>query len=168
MEMHPTLNSEVLKALRRGAVIPRVGIARIDGNSVAFCDGSVEEFDTLIWATGFHTEFPFLDDAIVYWDKAECPPLWLKMFHPEIANLYFIGLFQPLGCIWRLADHQARIAALQIAGHLERPGDIDARIEHETRSRHWHFDRSERHAIEVDYHRFRKDLFGYIKTARVT
>jgi hypothetical protein len=168
MEMHPTLNSEVLKALRRGAVIPRVGIARIDGNSVAFCDGTVEEFDTLIWATGFHTEFPFLDDAIVDWDTAECPPLWLKMLHPEIANLYFIGLFQPLGCIWRLADHQARIAALQIAGHLERPADIDARIEHETRSRHWQFDRSERHAIEVDYHRFRKELFGYIKTARTT
>jgi cation diffusion facilitator CzcD-associated flavoprotein CzcO len=37
--------------------------------------------------------------------------------------------FQPLGCIWRLADHQAHSAALQIAGYLARPADVGARIE---------------------------------------
>jgi hypothetical protein len=29
------------------------------------------------------------------------------MLHPTVPSLYFIG------CIWRLADYQARIAALQ-------------------------------------------------------
>jgi pyruvate/2-oxoglutarate dehydrogenase complex dihydrolipoamide dehydrogenase (E3) component len=166
LEMHPTLNSSVLKALRRGAVIPRVGIARLTETGTEFLDGSVETFDTIIWATGFHTVFPFLDASVVDWNIAKCPPLWLKMMHRDIANLYFIGLFQPLGCIWRLADHQARIAALQIAGHLERPADVGARIEHEMNSPHWRFDKSARHTIEVDYHVFRKELFAYLKTAR--
>ena len=60
------------------------------------------------------------------------------MMHQRIANLFFIGLFQPIGCIWRLADYQARIAALQIAGQLRRPIDIDARIAEQLSSRHWH------------------------------
>jgi hypothetical protein len=166
MAMHPTLNSGVLKALRSGAVIPRVGIARLCETGTEFLDGTVEAFDTIIWATGFHTKFPFLDASVVDWKMAECPPLYLKMIHREFANLFFIGLFQPLGCIWRLADHQARIAALQIAGYLDRPADIDERIEREMSSRHRRFDKSARHAIEVDYHAFRRELFAHLKTAR--
>jgi Flavin-binding monooxygenase-like len=165
MEMHPTLNSNVLKALRGGTVIPRVGIARLAENEIEFLDGTVEPFDTVIWATGFHTVFPFLDSSIVHWSMAECPPLYLKMIHSEVANLFFVGLFQPLGCIWRLADHQARIAALQIAGYLERPADIGERVEREMSSRHRRFDKSARHAIEVDYHIFRRELFEHLKTA---
>ena len=166
LEMHPTLNSNVLKALRSGTVIPRVGIARLRENEIEFLDGSVEAFDTIIWATGFHTTFPFLDASVVDWNMAECPPLYLKMMHREVSDLYFIGLFQPLGCIWRLADHQARIAALQIAGYLNRPADMAGRIERETDTHRGRFDKSERHAIEVDYHDFRRELLDYLKTAR--
>jgi hypothetical protein len=168
LEMHPTLNSDVLKALRGGALIPRVGIARLGELDVEFLDGSVEAFDIIIWATGFNTVFPFLDKSVVNWNMAECPPLYLKMIHREVANLYFIGLFQPLGCIWRLADHQAHIAALQIAGYLERPADIGARIEREMSLRYGKFDKSARHSVEVDYHIFRGELFEYLKTARMT
>jgi cation diffusion facilitator CzcD-associated flavoprotein CzcO len=167
-EMHPTLNSNILKALRNGAVIPRAGIARLRENGAEFLDGSGEAFDSIIWATGFRTEFSFLDASVVDWDMAECPPLYLKMLHRDLANVFFIGLFQPLGCIWRLADHQARIAALQIAGYLERPVDLGARIERELKLRHARFDKSARHATEVDYHVFRKELLEHLKTARVT
>jgi hypothetical protein len=46
--------------------------------------------------------------------------------HPTIASLYFIGLLQPIGCIWRLADYQDRIAALHLSGRLRRPYDLEA------------------------------------------
>ena len=128
----------------------RVGIVRLAENEIEFLDGIVEAFDTVIWATGFRATFPFLDASVVDWNMAECPPLYLKMMHREAANLYFIGFFQPLGCIWRLADHQARIAALQIAGYLNRPADIVARIAREMGTRHRRFDQSTRHAIEVE------------------
>jgi cation diffusion facilitator CzcD-associated flavoprotein CzcO len=157
-EMHPTLNTNVLSALRDGTVLTRTGIERFDGQSIHFRDGRVEAFDTVVWATGFHISFPFLDAAIVDWDTTRPPPLYLKMMHRRLANLFFIGLFQPIGCIWRLADHQAKIAALQIAGRLQRPADIGARIERENRSPHWQFDEAARHAVEVDYHDFRREL----------
>jgi hypothetical protein len=95
-------------------------------------------------------------------DFANAPPLYLTMMHPQIANLFFIGLFQPIGCIWRLADHQARIAALQIKGALSRPRDIEARIDKEISSPHWRFDKAPRHAVEVDYHDFRGELLNEI------
>lgn len=166
LEMHPTLNTFILAALSDGRVQPRVGIERLDGVTVRFNDGTTEPFDTIIWATGFSTSFPFLDSSIVDWETSRAPPLYLKMMHRRIANLYFIGFFQPLGCIWRLADHQARIAALQIAGRLDRPPDTDRRIDAEIRMRELAFDASPRHAMEVDYYDFRRDLFAELDRVR--
>jgi thioredoxin reductase len=158
LEMHPTLNSDILNALRHGRVLARPGIERFEGNVVHFRDGSSEPFDTILWATGFRIAFPFLDVAVIDWDTSRPPPLYLKMMHPRIESLFFVGLFQPIGCIWRLADHQARIAALQIAGRLPRPRDIGERIRGATP--HWHFETTPRHAVEVDYHDFRRELMG--------
>jgi len=158
LEMHPTLNSTILEALRSGTVLARPGITRFDGEIIEFSDGRKEPFDTVLWATGFHMSFPFLAPEIVGWPRTQPPPLYLKMMHADIPNLYFIGLFQPLGCIWSMADYQARIAAQQIVGTLERPKDIRRRIANEVLRPHWHFTKSPRHAIEVDARFFRQEL----------
>ena len=96
---------------------------------------------------------------------ATTPPLYLKMMHPTIPSLFFIGLFQPIGCIWQLADYQAHIAALQLSGRLQRPADLAARIRHEIAHPHHRFDPSPRHAIEVDYHAFRRELMDELAAA---
>ena len=165
LEMHPTLNTDILEALRSGRVLPRPGIERLDGEFVQFTDGRREPFDAIIWATGFRTSFPFLAAAIADWPLTEPPPLYLKMMHGDFANLFFIGLFQPLGCIWTLADYQARIAAYQIVGRLHRPQDIADRIRREAANRHWRFAKSPRHAIEVDSHFFLAELLGELSRA---
>ena len=83
--------------------------------------------------------------------------------HATVANLYFIGLFQPVGCIWRSADYQARIAAQQIIGRLHRPADIGERIKREVEHPHWRFARSPRHSVEVDARFFRKELLRELR-----
>jgi cation diffusion facilitator CzcD-associated flavoprotein CzcO len=165
LEQHPTLNTSILEALRHGKVLARVGIERFDGSTVYFRDGRQDDFDTIVMATGYHTVFPFLPASVVDWDTAKPPPLYLKMMHRSIPSLYFIGLFQPIGCIWQLADYQARIAAWQIQGRLQRPADIAARVGKEVASPHWRFRHSPRHAIEVDYHDFRRELLGELAAA---
>jgi hypothetical protein len=115
---------------------------------VHFTDGTQKEFDAIIMATGFRASFPFLSKRVAGWDMATTPPLYLKMMHPTIPSLFFVGLFQPIGCIWRLADYQARVAALQLSGRLQRPADLAARIRHEIAHPHHRFDPSPRHAIE--------------------
>jgi cation diffusion facilitator CzcD-associated flavoprotein CzcO len=165
LEKHPTVNSSILEGLRHGRLVARRGIERFDGRIVHFTDGTQEAFDAIIMATGFRASFPFLSEGVADWDMAQTPPLYLKMMHPTIPSLFFIGHFQPIGCIWQLADYQARIAALQISGRLERPSDIGARIRHEVAHPYRRFDASPRHAIEVDYHAFRRDLMGELAAA---
>jgi cation diffusion facilitator CzcD-associated flavoprotein CzcO len=155
LEKRPTVNSSVLEALGHGRLVARRGIERYDGHTVRFTDGTQEEFDAIIMATGFRVSFPFLSEPVAGWDMATTPPLYLRMMHPTIPSLFFIGLFQPIGCIWQLADYQARIVALQLSGRLRRPTDL---------ARH-RFDPSPRHAIEVDYHAFRRELMDELAAA---
>jgi len=78
--------------------------------------------------------------------------------HEEFPNLYFIGLFQPIGCIWPLADYQAKLACQEILGKYQRPRNMRKAIEHEINHPHFDFGPGQRHAMEVDYHTFRKEL----------
>jgi len=165
LEKHPTVNAGVLDVLRRGRLVARRGVESYGGQTVHFTDRTWDEFDAIIMATGFRASFPFLSPQITDWNMAKPPPLYLKMMHPTIPSLFFIGLFQPIGCIWRLADYQARIAALQISGQLNRPPDLKARIRREIALGRRRFDPSPRHAIEVDYHAFRRELIGALATA---
>ena len=156
--MHPTLNTAILAALRDGAVRARPGIARFDGKTVHFSDGSSDTFDTIIWGTGYRIGYPFLDGAIMGPDFANAPPLYLTMMHPRIANLFFIGLFQPIGSIWRLADYQARIrsaADQRRTETAERCGCTRGGRDVQRRER---LGTARRHLVEVDYHDFRLAL----------
>lgn len=165
LEGHPTLNSELMYFLGHGEVAPKVGIVRLDGHTVHFADGTHEDFDVIIAATGYRITFPFFDRSFVDWEDATYVPLWRRMFHADVPNLYFIGLFQPLGCIWPLADYQALLACLEIQGRYQRPADLRAAIEDERRHRHFKFVETPRHSTEVDYADFRAELFRELRKA---
>ena len=136
------------------------------GITIHFTDGTKEDFDVIIAATGYRITFPFFDKAFINWEDSNYVPLWRRMFHPGVPNLYFIGLFQPLGCIWPLADYQALLACLELKGQYQRPGDLPAEIERERRNPHFRFVESPRHSTEVDYADFRAELFAELKKAR--
>jgi len=165
LQGHPTLNSELIYFVGHGEITPRVGVARLDGKTVHFTDGSSADFDVIIAATGYRISFPFFDKSFIDWEEATYVPLWRRMFHESVPNLYFIGLFQPLGCIWPLADYQARLACLEVLGRYRRPTDMKAAIAHERRNPHFKFVETPRHSTEVDYADFRKDLFAELKKA---
>ena len=142
-------------------------MARLDGHDVVFSDGRRETYDIICACTGFWTTFPFFDESFVDFKRLEKVPLYRKMLHPNFATLYFIGLFQPLGCIWPLADYQARIACLEILGEYRRPANLAAAIADEIAHPHYPFDGGQRHAMEVDSHQFREDLGRELRTAGV-
>lgn len=166
MSMHPTLNSELLYLIRHGRIAPRVGITRLEGREVVFADGRHETFDAIIWATGYRIAFPFFDKSFIDWEEALALPLYLKMMRADVPNLFFIGLFQPIGCIWTLAELQARVAAGYITGALAPPADIALRIAREMHHPHWRFAPRPRHAVEVDYYDFERALLRELKGRR--
>lgn len=154
-ETHPTVNDELLYRIRHGKVHPKVNVARLDGHTVHFTDGSQAEYDAVIACTGYTIRHPFLEGAGIDYSSGPVE-LYHKMLHPGYSNLYFIGLFQPLGCIWPLAELQAKIMAREVAGLWQRPDRLAKRIQRA--QPHYKQLDTPRHTITVDYHAFRKEL----------
>ncbi|CDZ77382.1 FAD-containing monooxygenase EthA [Legionella massiliensis] len=166
LDIHPTINTELLYFIRHGRVKPRRGIERIQGSTVHFVGGRKEEFDVIIFATGYKVSFPFFAKDLIDFSGLTSIPLYRKMMHSQFSSLYFIGLFQPQGCIWPLADYQAKIAAGIIAGRLERPANLPAKIDKEMKKSSSRYKEAIRHALEVDYLGFRKELLRELKKGR--
>ena len=167
LNTHPTLNSDLLDYIRHGRIKPRSAIQSFDGLTVNFTDGTSDSFDIICACTGFWTELPFFDKSFIDFKDLEKVPLYKKMMHENYENLYFIGLFQPIGCIWPLADYQAKLATQEILGKYKRPKDMKSAIDHEVKNPHFNFGPGQRHAIEVDYHTFRNELKAELKKAGI-
>jgi hypothetical protein len=167
MTHHPTINSDLIDFVRHGRVRPRPAVERLDGDGVVFADGRREAFDIIVACTGFWISFPFFDPAFIDYSQSPRVPLWRRMMHPQHRNLYFIGLFQPLGCIWPLAELQARLACAEITGRYTRPADMDAAIANEVARPHLRFAPGLRHSTQVDYHAFRRELREELRKAGI-
>ena len=167
LSQHPTLNSDLLDFIRHGRITPRPAIKRFIGGSVEFVNGEVEAFDIVCACTGFWITFPFFEKSMIDFQHAEKVPLYRKMMHPDYKNLYFIGLFQPVGCIWPMADYQAKLACAEIAGKYNRPHNLKAAIQDEIDHPHFDFTGGTRHSTEVDYHGFRRELGRELKKAGI-
>jgi thioredoxin reductase len=158
---HPTINEDLFFTIRHGKIRPKPEVARLNGKEVQFRDGSRAEYDYIVACTGYVISHPFFEKSFIDYSQGEVP-LWLRMMHPTIPNLYFIGLFQPLGCIWPGSELQSRIMARELSGRWKRPADISARIEKELKHPDFHQIDTPRHTITVDYHRFRKRLLDQL------
>lgn len=158
---HPTINEDLFFTIRHGKIKPRGDIASLHGKEVVFKDGSKGEYDIIVACTGYIISHPFFDKQLIDYSEGEVP-LWLRMMHPDISNLYFIGLFQPLGCIWPGSELQSKIMARELAGKWSRPTNIKKLIADELKHPDFHQIDTPRHTITVDYHRFRKRLLGQL------
>lgn len=64
-EAHPTVSTEVFHYLTHGRITPRPDVARVEGTTVHFADGTSDTFDTVVCATGYRVSFPFLEAGVV-------------------------------------------------------------------------------------------------------
>lgn len=130
-DKHPTVNSQLLYALRHGRVRARPDIDRLDGRTVQFSDGTSAEYDTIVWATGFHISFPFLDRELFEW-RHGVPVRVGSVLAPGVANLYVFGLLQPRGGAGPLISAGAELLAsmARLQERLDHPlADDLARLE---------------------------------------
>ncbi len=161
LSSHPVVNSELLYFIRHGEIHPRPDVARFEGSAVHFVDGRSDDYDAVIAATGFRISFPFLDRSLVDFTSGTVP-LYLRCFHPRLKSLFFIGLLQPIGCVWPLAELQGQLVANLIVGGYRLPADLESRIATETQTNLRTYMHTPRHSTEVDYEPFRKALLREI------
>jgi thioredoxin reductase len=159
LSSHPAISSAILDRLAHRDIEPKSNIAALDGDCIHFTDGSVEEADVLIYATGYKVSFPFFDPGFLA-AKDNDLPLYLRMVRPEIPNLFFIGLYQPLGAIFPIAEQQAILAAEFLAGRCALPdaATMEAQIARERAAMFKRYYRSKRHTMQVDYHPFLRQI----------
>ncbi len=109
-ERHPTVNSELLHYLKHGRIRPRPDIARFDGRTVHFVDGTADEYDLVVCATGFYVSFPFLPPGLVT-VNGSVAQLYAGVVPPRTRNLYIFGTTQPRYGFGPLASPAADLLA---------------------------------------------------------
>ena len=109
-QAHPTMSDEIPRLSAHGRITVKPEIAGYDGNRVLFTDGTAETIDMIVFATGYEPVVPFLDESVVY-DVRGRSRFYLRIFHPEHANLFAAGLVQANGSMWRIADYQGQLIA---------------------------------------------------------
>ncbi len=151
---HPTMSDDIPRLSAHGRIIAKPAIERFDGDDVVFSDGSRIAVDLIVLATGYELSIPFLDPKYYLGGDGK-PRLYLNTAHPEHENLYFAGLIQANGSIWRLAALQGKLIANAIIASATDPSEARAfrRVVQQGAgpvSRQT-FVPSERHKLETNY-----------------
>ncbi len=100
-------------------------LARVDGQTVTFTDGTTTEADAILFGTGFDLNLPFLSDDIARTLEVTRKGLTLSDFtlHPDLPGLAFIGLFAQNGGYFPVIEAQARYLSYCWAGQIDCSGD---------------------------------------------
>jgi dimethylaniline monooxygenase (N-oxide forming) len=164
-ESHPTISGRILDRIQHGTITPKPNIDRFDGPRVRFVDGSEVEADVVVYCTGYKITFPFFDEELISAPDNHIE-LFRRVFHPDIPNVFFIGLLQPLGAIMPLAEAQGAWVGDYLLGDyaLPAPGEMRADIEADQAAMRARYVASKRHTIQVDYDDY---LYALAKERRV-
>ncbi|MCG6195040.1 NAD(P)-binding domain-containing protein [Leptospira sp. FAT2] len=161
---HPTISQDILVRLGRGDVTPKPNIESYNGNKVRFVDGSEEEVDAVIYCTGYDVKFPFFDEKFLS-AKDNHIPLFHRMIKPEYNNLFFVGLYQPLGAIMPLAEFQGKWISEYLTGNYVFPSteEMNQSIEKYESAMKKRYVASTRHTMQVDFEDFLYDMKSELK-----
>ncbi|MES2894671.1 MAG: NAD(P)-binding domain-containing protein [Pseudomonadota bacterium] len=160
LEAHPSVSGEFLTRAGCGDIKFKPAIQRLEGRQVRFADGSVEDVDAIVFATGYDMRFPFFEDPDLVPDADHRLPLFKRMMKPDVPNLFYMALAQPLPTLVNFAEQQAKLAAAYLAGRYRPPSpDEMRRVTAEDEQRHLgQYYPSKRHTIQVDFNAYVADL----------
>ena len=108
----------------------RPGIERFEGSDVVFTDGSRGTYDVVVLATGYRLHYPFLDPALLRWNRPAAPDLYLNIVNPDQPGLFVLGMIEASGIGWQGRYEQAELVAAYLRAGKERPeaaAALDAR-----------------------------------------
>ncbi len=114
-ESHPVVNSLLLFHAGHGDVRPKPDVERFEGHTVRFRDGTAEDYDVVVAATGYRLHYPFIDRALLNW-QGDAPHLYLNCLHPERDDLFVLGMVEATGLGWQGRHEQAELVARYVAG----------------------------------------------------
>jgi len=158
-EAHPTVSGRILDRIAHGTITPVPNIAALEGSQVRFTDGRTVDADVVVYCTGYRITFPFFDPHLVSAPDNHIE-LYRRVFHPDVPNLYFIGLLQPLGAIMPLAEAQSQWVGDHLLGEYVLPSSSEVRadIAADQAAMAKRYVASKRHTIQVDFDDYLRDI----------
>jgi len=165
-ESHPIVNSLVLYHAGHGDITIRPDIDRFEGKTVHFRDGTSQDYEMILAATGYKLDYPFIDKDLLNW-QGDAPHLYLNCMHPERDDLFVLGMVEASGLGWQGRHEQAEMVVRYIEGL--KAGTDGARELHDTKAKG--FERATggmnyidlpRMAYYVDKATYRKAVTGWI------
>jgi hypothetical protein len=161
-ETHPVVNTLLPYYVGQGDVTPKPDIARFDGNTVHFVDGTSCDVEMVVFATGYNIEFPFIDNAHLNWVDGR-PRLHQHVFHPTYDTLFVAGLIQPDSGQFGLVHWQTKALAAFLRAAVDgRPSATRFREEKRSPTQGYaspiRYKDSTRHFVEVEHWEYGKGL----------
>ena len=158
-QAHPISNQFFLSEVKYGRIIVKSGITLIEGKKITFADGTTEEFDSLIAATGYSVEFPFIEQSKLQ-NNDTVLPLYKRVVPPDMPGLYFVGYFNLDWASNPVYEQQAIWIKNIESGICELPSKNEMWVEINNRQNKvmTKFHKAPRMNLEVEYGPYTKEL----------
>ena len=78
---HAMVNDSIPNAILSGMLVVKGNVKEFTENGVLFEDGTSEEIDAVIFATGYKFNFPFLDDSVIKASSLDRAPAFSSLSH---------------------------------------------------------------------------------------
>jgi dimethylaniline monooxygenase (N-oxide forming) len=149
---HPISHATLINHIAYRRIEVKRNVERVAGHTVTFSDGTSEDFDVIIGATGYKIDYPFVTPDLLPLEN-ERADLYKRIVPVGWPGLYYVGLFNTMGSSnlrmfemqsqW-IAAHETGAALMPTADAMR--ADIRARNAYVERS----FPPGPRHAIEIE------------------
>ena len=120
LEAHPTINDELPYRIMTGNIRVKPNIYKFGENVAEFDDGSIEEIDAIIFATGFDYKIQFVSEEVTKIDKNETK-LYKHVYPPHLKHptLGVVGLVQAIGAVMPISEMQCRWFTQVLKGRVK-------------------------------------------------
>src|SRR5918995_3869784 len=161
LEAHPTVSSELLLRLGSGDAVAKPNVAELQGDWVSFEDGSTEEIDAIIWATGYKISFPFFHPEFLSAPDNRLP-LYKRIFVPGIDDLALIGFAQTVPTLFPFTELQSKLVARYVAGEYALPpiAEMEEAIRRDQERYFGSVLDRPRHTMQVDWYVYEHDIWS--------
>ena len=160
LEAHPTVSSELLLRLGSGDAVAKPNVERLDGRSVVFEDGSVEEVDAIVYATGYKITFPFFDQDFLSAPENRFP-LYKRVFKPGIDDLAFVGFAQTIPTLFPFVELQSKLVARYAGGDYAVPtvSEMEQTIGRDQQIHSGAYTDRPRHTMQIEWYTYEHDIW---------
>jgi len=113
LQSHPIMNTQIIHHLQHGDIIAKPDVVRLTPTGAVFADGSEEQLDLILLATGYQYLMPFLQTDVLTWRDGH-PSLYLNVFSRELDSLYVLGFAEFAGAAYTRFDEMAQMVVMDI------------------------------------------------------